>query len=193
MISSGRGQPRPITKEKVSLLNLPNALTALRIVLIPAFAWSYYCFSPVLSVIIFLVASFTDFLDGYLARKWNQITAFGKLFDPLADKLMTIAALYCLADTGYIAWWVVIAIVLKELIMVLGSLFMLGQKVVVHANYLGKAATVLFIAAVALVFPWHPVNALSTVGTVLLYLAVALSVAAMLVYGYQFLIKKRRD
>jgi len=168
-------------------LNLPNFLTFLRILMIPAVYITYYQMpdSRWISLVIYLLASFTDFLDGYLARKWNQITSFGKLFDPLADKLITLTVLYCLADTGYAPWLIFWFMIAKEVLMVLGALFMLGQKVVVKSNIYGKAATCMFIAAIALVYPWHNIPALFTVGTVLIYLALAASLAAMLIYAWE--------
>ena len=78
---------------------------------------------------------------------------FGKLFDPLADKLIVLTVLYCLADTDYAPWWVFFLMLGKEILMVLGSLLMLGKKVVVKSNIYGKTATCLFIAAIALAFP----------------------------------------
>ena len=91
-------------------MNLPNFLTALRVAMIPVFIVTYEQVPPAASLLIFLLASLTDCLDGYLARKWNQITAFGKLFDPLADKLLLLAVLFCIARSGLIPWWVLIAI-----------------------------------------------------------------------------------
>ena len=168
-------------------LNLPNALTFLRILMIPAVYITYYQLPERrwIALVIYLLASFTDFLDGYLARKWNQITSFGKLFDPLADKLIVLTVLYCLADTDYAHWWVFFLMLGKEILMVLGSLLMLGKKVVVKSNIYGKTATCLFIAAIALAFPWHNVAALFTVGHVLLYIALAASLVSMGIYAYQ--------
>jgi CDP-diacylglycerol--glycerol-3-phosphate 3-phosphatidyltransferase len=173
-------------------MNLPNLLTALRIALIPVFVLTYERVAPAVSLLIFLVASLTDCLDGYLARKWNQITAFGKLFDPLADKLLLIAVLCCLAYSGIIPWWVLIVMAVKELLMMSGSMWLLRKKVVVSANILGKAATVFFIAALTFVFPWHPAGILTIVGNALLYAAVALSLAALIVYAYSGFFKPKQ-
>lgn len=167
-------------------MNLPNALTIFRILLIPAFTWAYFSVEPKLvALILYLVASFTDFLDGYLARKWNQITDFGKLMDPLADKLMLVTLLVCLAITGNVPWWIAIVMFSKELLMLIGSVFMLKHKVVVSANIWGKMATFVFIFALALVFPWHNLPAMYTAGDILLYVAVGLSVLSMIIYAVQ--------
>ena len=164
-------------------MNIPNALTLFRVVLIPVFVWAYFNSSPVRALLIFLLAAFTDFLDGYLARKWNQITDFGKLLDPLADKLMTVTLLICLAITGNVAWWVAIVMLMKELFMLIGSLYMLSKKIVVYSNIYGKVATFAFIVALALVFPWHSVDMMTTIGNVLMYIAVALSLLSMVIYS----------
>lgn len=163
-------------------MNLPNALTMLRILLIPAFAWAYFKHAPVLALYLYLLASVTDFLDGYLARKLNQVTDFGKLFDPLADKLMMVTLLFCLAYTRQVAWWVLGVIALKELYMLFGSLYMLKRGVVVASNIYGKVATIALTVALALVFPWHPRNMLTVVGTWLLYAGVCLSLLSTAMY-----------
>jgi CDP-diacylglycerol--glycerol-3-phosphate 3-phosphatidyltransferase len=164
--------------------NIPNALTMLRVLLIPAFIWAYvHVHDPRAALAIFLIAGFTDYLDGYLARKWNQITAFGKLMDPLADKLMTLSALICLASAGHLAWWVFYIVLIKEALMVAGSLVMLKHRVVVMANLTGKLAAIAFTLAIYALFPWHSNIWLKSAGEVVMYLAVALSLYAMAVYG----------
>ncbi len=164
-------------------MNLPNALTMFRMLLVPAFAWAYYRMTPAVALVLYLAASFTDFLDGYLARKLNQITNFGKLFDPLADKLMQVMMLYCLYSTGHVPGWVLAVMIVKEALMLAGSAYMLKKKVVVYSNIWGKAATCAFIAALVLIYPWHEIDALRTAGNVILYAALALSVLSMALYG----------
>jgi CDP-diacylglycerol--glycerol-3-phosphate 3-phosphatidyltransferase len=174
-------------------MNLPNLLTALRIALIPVFVLTYERIAPAASLLIFLLASLTDCLDGYLARKWNQITSFGKLFDPLADKLLLLSVLLCFARSGLVPWWVMIVVAVKELLMMTGSMWLLRKSVVVSANNLGKAATVLFILALTFIFPWHPDGWMTVAGRVLLYAAVALSVAALFVYAHGALTRRQKQ
>ena len=135
---------------------VPNVLTIIRLVLIPVFVWAFFRVQPgedrIVALIIFAAASLTDMLDGYLARKLNQITDFGKLFDPLADKLMVVTALFCQAYVGVFPWAAVVIVAAKELIMLLGGIFMLGKGVVVYSNYAGKAAMVAFILSLLLSF-----------------------------------------
>lgn len=164
-------------------MNLPNLLTILRILLIPVFYSLYQKGMYGCALLVFLLASFTDYLDGHLARKWNQITNFGKLADPAADKLMVLTALFSLAADNRIPWFAPVVILCKELAMVCGSLFMLGKKVVVQANIWGKIATVCFIVSLALVFPWHGIEPLYRVGNVFVIVSTVLSVWAMIQYA----------
>lgn len=165
-------------------MNLPNLLTCFRMALVPAFAYCYFFVKPTwIALALFILASLTDFLDGYLARKLSQITDFGKLMDPLADKLMTVTMMVCLACTRRIPWWVVVVIVLKELLMLAGSTVMLKRHIVVYANIWGKIATAVFIAALILVFPWHGSDFWYGFGEGLLYVGVAVSLLAMGVYA----------
>ena len=168
-------------------INLPNALTLLRILMIPAVYITYYQLPERrwIALLLYLAACATDFLDGFLARRWNQITSFGKLFDPLADKLIVLTVLYCLADTLYAPWWVFFLMLGKETLMVLGSLLMLGRKIVVKSNMYGKVATCFFIAAIAMVFPWHNWDALFRFGHILLYVALAISLVSMGIYAWE--------
>ncbi len=162
---------------------IPNALTMLRLVLVPVFIALYMNGQPIPALAAFCVASITDFFDGYLARRLNQITNFGKLFDPLADKLMVLSALICHALKGVFPWAAVIITLAKELILVAGGAWLLKRKVVVSSNMYGKVATAVFIAALILGFfhayfpaPWH-------VDVWLVWVSVALSLAALVSYA----------
>ena len=166
------------------LINLPNALTLFRLLLILTFLWLYFSEPerPWIALTVYLGAAITDYVDGYLARRWNQVTWFGKLFDPLADKVLAMAMLYCLASSGRIGWWVLGVFLAKELYMIAGSGFLLSRNYVVKADYFGKTATAAFIVASALTLPWHGSRALSNVGRVLLYISLGMSLLAMVHY-----------
>ena len=173
--------------------NIPNALTMLRLVLIPVFVVVFFSTprdqDKVAAFIIFAVASITDMFDGMLARKLNQITDFGKLFDPLADKVMVVTAMVCQAIIGVFPWVAIIIVAAKELVMLFGGMFMLSKGVVVYSNYWGKTAQVFFIASLILSF-FHPSLAAGnvcvfglTVDILLLWITVALAIAALIVYA----------
>ena len=144
-------------KEKIRALfsnvwTIPNILTMLRMVLIPVFVVLYMNGQPKAALAVFIIASLTDQLDGFLARKLNQITDFGKLFDPLADKLMVITVMICHGISGVIPWAAIIIVICKELLMVIGGAFILKNGVVVYSNMAGKTAMVFFVAALILCF-----------------------------------------
>ena len=181
-------------KEKIHKLftnvwTIPNVLTILRMILIPVFVVLFFKGHKMASLCVFCAASLTDMLDGYLARKLNQITDFGKLFDPLADKLMVITAMVCQTFWGPLPLIAVIIVAAKELVMVLGGMFMLNRGVVVYSNYFGKTAQVGFIASLVLSF-FHDrflegniVLWGMTPDIILLWITVALAIIAMAVYA----------
>ena len=173
--------------------NIPNVLTMLRIILIPVFVAVFFSTphdqDKIAALVIFAAASITDMFDGMLARKLNQITDFGKLFDPLADKVMVVTAMVCQALIGVFPWIAIIIVGVKELIMMLGGIFMLSKNVVVYSNYVGKTAQVFFIASLLLSF-FHPSLAAGnvclfgmTIDCVLLWITVAFSLTALVVYA----------
>lgn len=179
--------------DRAKLVNIPNLLTLVRILLVPVFVILYFelPLARWAALIVFIAAALTDMLDGYLARKWGQITWFGKLFDPLADKLMTLSMLFCLCKTGEIPIWVPIVFLLREAWMVLGASLLFRRGVVVKSDILGKTATLCLVVSLCLVYPWHALKGLRAAGTILLYIAMGLSLAAMAHYTFAAL-KRRR-
>jgi CDP-diacylglycerol--glycerol-3-phosphate 3-phosphatidyltransferase len=181
-------------KEKIRKLftnvwNIPNVLTIIRMILIPVFVILFFNNQKMAALAVFCIASFTDFLDGFLARKLNQVTDFGKLFDPLADKLMVLTVMVCQTFWGPLPLVAVLIVALKELVMVLGGMFMLSKNVVVYSNIYGKAAQVGFIASLILSF-FHDkfedgnIKVLGmTPDILLLWITVALAIIAMVVYA----------
>ena len=178
-------------KEKIRKLfsnvwTIPNVLTMIRLVLIPVFVVLFFRGQKIAALAVFAAASLTDMLDGYLARKLNQITDFGKLFDPLADKLMVLTAMVCQGIAGVFPWSAIIIVAAKELVMVLGGVFMLSKNVVVYSNYVGKAAQVFFIASLILSFFHEQLAAWGVqLDIILLWITVALAIAAMVIYGLE--------
>ena len=132
--------------------NLPNMLSVLRLLLVPVFIVVHQLGHTYWALGIFVAASLTDALDGRIARSRHQITMFGKLVDPLADKLMVVSALFCRASAGIFPLWYVFLVLLKELFMVFGSLYALNKGIVVHSRLAGKAAMVMFVVTLILSF-----------------------------------------
>ena len=163
-----------------NIWNVPNLLTMLRMVGVAVFIALFAAGKTTAAMVVFILAACTDALDGYIARKYHLITSFGKLMDPLADKLMTLSALVCLTVKGLVPVWLLAIVGAKECFMVIGGFLVLRKKnMVVQADYIGKAATVTFIAAIVATFlheytaPWD---------FALQCGAVILAIAAMIFY-----------
>ena len=144
---------------KVPVVNLPNALTVLRLVLVPVFvvlglqsaSWTALW----AAFVVFAVAAITDRFDGELARSWGQITDFGRIADPIADKALTLCGFALLSYQGYLPWWVTILIAVRELGITAMRAFFLRRGVVVSANQAGKLKTFMQMVALgALLIPW---------------------------------------
>ena len=127
---------------------IPNILTIFRFILIPFIVINLVYDSYIAAFIIFTISGLTDILDGFLARKYNFITNFGKLIDTLADKCTQIITLGTLAIKDIIPMWIIIIVILKEFIMVAGASFLYGKELVVSSRWYGKLATVLFYIAI---------------------------------------------
>ena len=143
---------------KVPVVNLPNALTVLRLLLVPVFiilglqqSW------PALwaSFVVFAIAAITDRFDGKLARSWGQITDFGRIADPIADKALTLCGFGLLSYQGFLPWWLTILIAMRELGITAMRAFFLRRGVVVSANQAGKLKTFMQMVALGtLLIPW---------------------------------------
>ena len=127
---------------KGEVLNVPNALSFLRIALVPVFLWFLLEEMFVSAIIVLATAGLTDFLDGYLARKLNQTTKLGKMLDPVADRLYIFATLLALSATGYVPWWLAGLVILRDVLMLISLpiLASVGYKSL-PVHYLGKAST----------------------------------------------------
>lgn len=129
-------------------MNLPNKLTTLRMLLVPVFIVLYLLGYPVPALIVFAAASFTDYLDGHLARKHNLVTDYGKIMDPLADKLLVTSALVCMVQTGVVPAWMVIVILAREFAITGLRAVAAGGGHVIAAAWSGKIKTVTQMIAV---------------------------------------------
>ncbi len=132
-------------------MNIPNTLTVIRLFLIPIFIYYYSIDQPMIALGIYFLAGITDVLDGYIARRFNMSTKLGTMLDPLADKLMLIAALGCLTYSNLIPEWVLYAVLLKEVALIIGAAIMYFGHInrVIPSNVFGKVATLVFYIAVA--------------------------------------------
>ena len=124
------------------VINVPNLLSILRIALVPVFLWFLLDEFFLAAIVVLAIAGLTDFLDGYLARKLNQITKLGKMLDPVADRLYIFATLLALSVTGYVPWWLAALVILRDVLMLISLpvLASVGYKSL-PVHYLGKAST----------------------------------------------------
>ena len=167
-------------------MNLPNKLTIFRVILIPFFVVCLLMpqipYNNIIACVIFCVASFTDFLDGYLARRDGLVTNFGKFMDPLADKLLVGAALICLIEIGQLPAWVVVIIISREFIISGFRLIASDNGVVIAASYWGKFKTVSQMIMV-IVLILNIQNALFIMlGNILIWVSVVLTVVSLVDY-----------
>jgi CDP-diacylglycerol--glycerol-3-phosphate 3-phosphatidyltransferase len=168
-------------------LNLPTILTFGRIVLIPFFVWITPT-SPMLGVTIFFIAAITDFLDGYLARKTGQVTKFGIILDPIADKILVISALILLVDMVRISAWIAMVIIVREFVVTGIRVVALSMDIVIPAETGGKIKTVAQMASIVLLLlpgGLGPVD-FYDIGLVLMYISVVLAVVTGIKYGIAF-------
>ncbi len=170
--------------------NLPTILTLSRIVLIPFFVLSVYQ-HPVLGALIFSIASITDFLDGYLARRSGQITTFGIIMDPLADKFLVISALIVLVDMERLSAFIAIILIVREFLVTGLRVVALSKNIVIPAEMGGKLKTtaqitsILCLILVGSIFDNLPVD-LYDIGLVFIWIALVLSVTSGVQYTISF-------
>ena len=181
-------------------MNLPNKLTMLRILLIPVFMvfieWDSLPGHILWAFVIFVAASLTDFVDGYIARKNNMVTDFGKFMDPLADKILVTAALVYFIPLGLAPAWVVILILAREFLVTSLRLIAAGKGIVIAADKWGKyktATTMVWICYALLAQNFYPPMSVDAGGIVAIIhlVLMTLSLALTLISGANYLWKNR--
>ena len=166
------------------LVNLPNALTLLRLICVPIFIWLYMASADSIAMgwaadIVFLGAALTDIVDGYLARRDGLVTNFGKIADPIADKLLTGSALIALSSEGAIAWWITILIIGREIFITVLRFYVI-RRGVIPASRGGKAKTASqIVTIVALLIPTESLMASPVFSDQLVWLQSAVANVAL--------------
>jgi len=168
-------------------LNLPTILTLSRIVLIPVFIFSVYL-HPVFGAFIFSVASLTDFFDGYLARRSGDITKFGIILDPIADKFLIISALIVLVDMARLPAWIAITIIVREFLVTGLRVVALSKDIIIAAELGGKIKTTTQIIAILCLILNTSILGLDLydVGLVLMWIALIVSIFSGIQYTILF-------
>jgi len=171
-------------------MNIANKLTLLRVLLIPVFM--FFLLSDIengtfIALIVFVVASFTDFLDGYLARKLNLVTNFGKFVDPLADKLLVTSAFLCFIKLDKISVWIVFVILAREFIVSIFRAVAAADGIVIAASYFGKFKTVTqMIAIILILMNNYPFSVIGIpMDLIMVYLCTAFTIISGVDYIYK--------
>ena len=173
-------------------MNVPNVLTLIRLLLVPVYIALFAMGDRYAALTVFLLASLTDMLDGQIARKYGLVTDFGKLMDPLADKIMVVTAMFSMtigskAIPAVLPWPAVLILFVKETVMVIGSAVMLRLHVVVYATMVGKVAQCMFIASLVAVY-FHEWFAqvcsgwLMTPDLMMVWMSILLTLLALAIY-----------
>lgn len=173
-------------------MNIPNRLTILRMILVPFFVFFMlvsdaivpYEYAKWIALVLFCVASITDFLDGYIARKYDLVTNFGKFMDPLADKILTGSAFICLIVTRPEAMpaWIVIVIIAREFVISGFRLVAANNGLVIAASYWGKFKTNFQMFAIILLIANLGGSVVHIIEQVLVYIALILTIVSMVDY-----------
>ncbi len=168
-------------------LNVANQLTIVRIVAIPLYLLVLYInrdWSNVLATIIFIIAGLSDYLDGYIARKYSMVTDLGKILDPIADKILVAAALIALIDLDRLFWWVAVIMLARDFTMEALRNLAASKGVIIAAGIWGKLKTTFQMVAIGMItfkITWLGIN-WNILGQVCMYIALALSLYSAFVY-----------
>lgn len=172
-------------------MNVPNVLTVLRLLLVPVFIFTYMASNDttlhIIAASIFLLASLTDILDGYIARKFNMITDFGKLADPIADKLMQLSVIGCLTINDRISGWILGLYAVKELVLIVGGLNLLKDKYIVQSKRSGKIATVILFICVLIITVTNEHTFPKYYATMLMFISIAATIFAFFDYAKMYI------
>lgn len=173
-------------------MNIPNMLTVLRLFLVPVFILVFLSEGEqkTAAAIIFVLASATDVLDGYIARKYNMSTKVGQLLDPLADKMMQIAVVVSMLCAKMVPLWFVLVLASKELLMILGGAFLYTKKTFVKSNVFGKANTVAMFCAMVILLIFSGTNEI--LKNIMLIVVVCTNAAAILSYLYLYFLQQKK-
>lgn len=166
--------------------HVPNILTIIRFFLIPIIIYYIIKENYILAFAFLTLSGITDVLDGFIARKYNLITNFGKLIDPLADKSTQISILGTLVIQKLIPIWILIIVVLKEFLMISGASFLYGKELVVSSKWYGKLSTIIFYIAIVCSLLKRQFQIATSLDQYIYYLALIATIFSLLMYFQSF-------
>lgn len=162
---------------------IPNYLTILRLLLVPIIFGLILYEQYTFAIVFYIIANLTDILDGFIARKFDLTSDFGKLMDPLADKITQISTILALIIKRIIPFWILIVFSIKEIIMIIVASVLYKKKIVtVHSKWYGKVATVLLFIAIVFTLLSETFTNLSKITIYLYYLSIAMALFAGVMY-----------
>lgn len=166
---------------------VPNLLSFFRLLLVPVFVCCFFWVNQYVALAIFVLASITDVLDGYIARHFNSVTEVGKILDPFADKLMKAGALICLSIAHLIPYWVTIVMITCDLAMIISGFCIYKKHITIPSNFLGKTGTCLISLGVVLSFftEWT-----GKANVIVIYTGIGTAIVSGLYYVYIFFTEK---
>ncbi len=165
-------------------MNLPNKLTIMRVISVPFFVVLYLQGYTMIAFFLFIAASVTDYLDGYLARKNNLVTNFGKIMDPLADKILVYSAFCCMVENGLVPAWMLIVILSREFVVAGMRTVAAAEGIVIAAGMTGKIKTVLQMIAVPLLILNSP-EPIAFAAQIMLWASLIMTVVSGIEYVYK--------
>ena len=173
-------------------MTIPNMLTIARLCLVPVFVLVFMLEGQpkTLAGLVFVLASLTDVLDGYIARKYNMTSKTGQLLDPLADKLMQITVVVAMLFANMVPLWFVLVLACKEVLMICGGIFLYTKKTFVKSNIFGKTNTVIVFCAMVILLMFSDGN--ETLKNVFLGVAVGTNIAAIVSYSYLYFLQQKK-
>ena len=173
-------------------MTIPNILTISRLCLVPVFALVFVLEGQpkTMAGLIFILASATDVLDGYIARKFHQTSKTGQLLDPLADKLMQITVVVSMLCAKMVPLWFVLFLACKEILMICGGIFLYTRKTFVKSNIFGKTNTVIVFCAMVILLIFSEHN--ETLKEVMLGMALGTNIAAIVSYAYLYFLQQKK-
>lgn len=169
---------------------VPNILSTIRIFLVPIFIIAFFMINRYVALAIFVLASITDLIDGFIARKYNAITEFGKVLDPLADKLMKLSALIVLTIVDLLPLWITILMALCDLAMIISGICIYKKHITIPSNWVGKLGTLVISLGVVLSFftQW-----IGDVNVYVVYAGITIAIISGLNYVNIFFTKKLKE
>ena len=164
-------------------MNLPNKLTMARIIMVPVVMVLMLMEYNIAALIVFAVASITDFFDGYIARKYNLVSSFGKIMDPLADKLLSFGALVCFIQIEVVSVWAPIIIIAREFFVTSMRVVAVSKGKVIAASWWGKVKTNIQMFSIMLAMLLY--KSFPVVAAVLLWISAIFTVASWIAYIFE--------